>query len=55
MMAVMETIKPEVMHRIISEFFRKNLFKRKAIHLEAFFANWLLAHDKTPSDGKGAC
>ena len=45
MMAVMETIKLEVLRRVISDFYCKNMIKRKAIHLEAFFANWLLAHD----------
>ena len=55
MMAVMETIKPEVMRRVISDFYPKKLIKSKAIHLEAFFAHWSLAHDNTQSDGKGGC
>ena len=53
MMAVMETIKPEVTRRIISDFYHKNLIKKKALYLKAFFEDWLLVHDITPSDGEG--
>ena len=53
MMAVMETIKPEVKCRIISDFYLKNLIKKKALYLKAFFEDWLLAHNITPSDGEG--
>ena len=53
MMAVMETIKPEVKRRVISDFYRKNLIKTKAFYLKAFFEDWLLARDITPSDGEG--
>ena len=35
-MAVMETIKPEVKRRVISDFYHKNLIKRKALYLKAF-------------------
>ena len=55
MMAVMETIKPEVKRRIISDFYHKNLIKRKALYLKAFFEDWLLAHDITSSDVEGGC
>jgi len=41
MMAVMET-KPEVKFCVISDFYHKNLIKRKA-------------HNNTPSDGEGDC
>ena len=53
MMAVMETIKPEVTRRIISDFYHKNLIKKKALYLKAFLEDWLLAHNITPSDGEG--
>ena len=53
MMAVMETIKPEVTRHIISDFYHKNLIKKKALYLKAFFEDWLLAHNITPSDGEG--
>ena len=53
MMAIMETIKPEVKRRIISDFYRKNLIKKKVFYLKAFFEDWLLVHYITPSDGEG--
>ena len=49
----METIKPEVKRRVISDFYHKNLIKKKALYLKAFFEYWLLAHNITPSDGEG--
>ena len=52
-MAVMETLKPEVKRRVISDFTHKNLMKRKALNLKAFFEDWLLAHNITLSDGEG--
>ena len=53
MMAITETIKLEVKCRIISDFYCKNLIKKKALYLKAFFKDCFLAHDITPSDGEG--
>ena len=55
MMAVMKTIKQEVKCSVISDFYQKNLIKRKALDLKAFFKEWLLVRNNTPIDGKSGC
>ena len=45
MIAVMETIKPEVKGYVISDSYHKNLIKMKALHFKAFFDDWSFVHN----------